>query len=72
MRNVPERDQVTMPGELRITKPSLVTGLARTLDLGGEFDPPEVQGPNADARALAADWRAVGNDIVVVLNTVGE
>lgn len=41
------------------------TGLGRVLDLGGTFDSynysptPEV----ADATALYADWRTVGNDL---------
>lgn len=45
--------------------PSLLSGAARTLDIGGQFDDyndsatPEV----ADARAAWLDWRAVGAEI---------
>lgn len=46
-------------------QPSLVSGAARVFDLWGQFDeynrsetPAE-----ADARALAADWMLVGQDI---------
>lgn len=46
--------------------PSRLSGYARTLDIGGTFNgfnesPDEA---TADARALAADWLAVGADIM--------
>jgi hypothetical protein len=46
-------------------RPSFLTGMGRALDLGGVFDayndsPTE---EDADARALRADWVAVGGDI---------
>ena len=45
--------------------PSLLSGLARTLDLGATFDSYN-EGNNeheADRRALTADWRSVGEDL---------
>jgi len=51
-----------MGSEFLFGTPSLLTGIARTLDLGATFDSyNESRTPNeADARALFADWRAVG------------
>ena len=46
-------------------RPSFIGGMARTLDLGGAFDAYNVSLTEqiADARAMLADWAAVGNDI---------
>lgn len=50
--------------------PSLLTGVARTLDLGATFDSyNESRTPDeADARALYADWKAVGLSLLQALN----
>lgn len=44
---------------------SILSGVARTLDLMALFDFYNVSptGEEADGRATFADWRAVGNDI---------
>lgn len=46
--------------------PSMLSGVARTLDLGSTFDGYNISesGELADARALFADWREVGEDLV--------
>lgn len=46
--------------------PSWLSGAARTLDMGGQFDEYN-ESPNeaaADAKALFADWWAVGDSLV--------
>jgi hypothetical protein len=45
--------------------PSFLSGFARILDFGGQFDSYNVSrdGDEADVRALFADWMAVGEDI---------
>lgn len=59
---------------VRLTRPSFLAGLSRTLDIGGQFDQiPATGGYNADARALADDWRAVGSDLLAAMNSaIGE
>lgn len=45
--------------------PSVLSGLARTLDIGGTFDSYN-ESPDeaiADARALASDFAAIGDDL---------
>ena len=46
-------------------QPSFASGFARTLDLFGQFDQynQSVTPTEADAKALAADWFVVGQDI---------
>lgn len=46
-------------------RPSFMSGLARTLDVGGTFNGfNESQTPaQADTLALSHDWRAVGDDL---------
>jgi hypothetical protein len=49
--------------------PSWLSGIARTLDLAGQFDEYN-DSPNediADARAMFCDWRVVGDTIVEAL-----
>ena len=52
--------------------PSLIGGAARVLDLGGVFDSGsynESRSPaEADARAIASDWRMVGDDMQSALD----
>lgn len=61
-----------MGSEFLFARPSVLSGVARTLDLGATFDsynesPNEVM---ADARALYADWRTVGATLVVAADVV--
>jgi hypothetical protein len=46
--------------------PSVLSGIGRVLDLGGVFDDYNVSETpmEADARALRADWAAVGKDLI--------
>ena len=52
-------------------RPSLVSGAARLFDFGGTLNTYYRlvdENPNeADARAIAADWRVVGGDIAVAI-----
>jgi len=50
-------------------QPSFASGAARTLDLWGQFDDynRSENGAEADAKAIAADWLVVGQDIVEAL-----
>lgn len=45
--------------------PSFMSGVARTLDLFGQFDTynQSLTPAEADARAIAADWIIIGQDI---------
>jgi hypothetical protein len=51
-------------------RPSYLSGVARTLDIGGSFnaynESPDAQ--SADANALASDWKAVGEDLMAAAN----
>ena len=46
-------------------QPSFLSGAARIIDLWGQFDDynPSDSPAEADAKALAADWLVVGQDI---------
>ncbi len=57
--------------ELLFSMPSAWYGLARLLDLGGNFDSyNERPAPaEADAVALYSDWRAVGQDLSAAIDT---
>lgn len=51
--------------ELLFARPSLIGGLSRVLDLGAtltEYNRSKSEA-EADARAIASDWKAVGVDI---------
>lgn len=52
--------------------PSVLSGVARTLDLGATFDSynESLNGAIADAKALYADWRTVGEALVEAAETV--
>lgn len=54
---------------LLFSRPSFLEGIARTLDLGDTFTEYNsgIAPEQADALALAADWRAVGGDMRVAL-----
>lgn len=51
--------------EFLFARPSFWSGVARTLDLGGVFDDYNysASAAEAEARAMRADWTAVGNDL---------
>ena len=46
-------------------QPSFFAGIGRAIDIGGVFDDYNVSetAQQADARAIGADWQAVGNDL---------
>jgi len=51
-----------MGSDLLYAMPSTLSGLARTLDIGGTFDSYNVSGTEteADRLALTGDWQTVG------------
>jgi hypothetical protein len=51
-------------------RPSLLTGVARLFDFWGLFDAYNTSRDTraADAKALAADWRAVGADLQAAID----
>lgn len=59
-------------GNLRVARPSFLTGIARTWDLCGVFRRRRfvpVESPQeADVRAIASDWRAVGSHLRSAMN----
>ncbi len=48
-----------------VATPSLASGMARLFDWYGQFDQynGSADGAEADARAMASDWRIVGDDM---------
>ena len=60
-----------MGSDFLFAMPSLLSGVARTLDLGSTFDSynasktPE----EADRRALVADWKSTGQDLDRAMRT---
>lgn len=50
-------------------QPSFASGVARTLDLWGQFDEYNVSPTpaEADANAIASDWIIVGQDMVAAI-----
>lgn len=52
----------TLYSDLIRNRPSFLTGLASLWDFAGNLHRYEF-GPDADARALALDWQAVGDDL---------
>lgn len=52
----------TFYSDLIRNRPSFLTGLASLWDFAGNIHRYEF-GPDADARALALDWQAVGDDL---------
>lgn len=55
----------TLYSDLIRNRPSFLTGLASLWDFAGALNRPRRSSfdPDADARALASDWRAVGSDL---------
>ena len=63
-----------MPSDPLWVMPSWLSGVSRTLDLSGHFDEYNDYrtGPEADAKALYAAWRAVGESIGDALTKAAE
>lgn len=57
---------------LLYAQPSLIGGVARTLDIGGTLDDyNDATSPaDADQNALAADWYAIGADLLHVMTQI--
>lgn len=59
-------------GYLRVARPSLLTGIARTWDLCGLFRRRRfvrhVSPQEADVRAIASDWRTVGSHLQAAMD----
>lgn len=55
-------------------RPSLLSGAARILDFMGLFDSYNLSrsAKETDARAIYADWRAVGNDLAWAMDHAPE
>ncbi len=53
-------------------QPSFLTGIARSVDLGGVFDSynESATPEQADARAARADWKAVGREMRSAIDRV--
>ena len=52
---------------IRFDWPSVLDGIARTLDIGATYTPRLT--PQTDAQALADDWRKVGQDLASVMGS---
>ncbi|HUY78541.1 MAG TPA: hypothetical protein VMV29_17350 [Ktedonobacterales bacterium] len=56
--------------ELLFARPSFLEGVARLFDFGGTLDTYNDEGLTADeanASALASDWRAIGQDMCLAM-----
>ena len=71
---VPRVNATPVRSKRQTTGAALLTGMARTLDVMGTLDQPNVQprGDLADAGSIGADWQAVGNDMRVALDQQAE
>jgi hypothetical protein len=60
-----------MGSDFLFAMPSLLSGLARTIDLGSTFDSYNVSRTpeEADRRALVADWKSTGQDLEKAMRT---
>ena len=56
-----------MDSDFLFARPSALSGVSRTLDLGGIFDSynESSNGLEADAKAMFADWCSVGDSLVM-------
>ena len=54
-------------------RPSFVGGFASLVDLSGSLSAPDLpsDGAEADARAIASDWAAVGRDLGAAMGQAG-
>jgi hypothetical protein len=61
-----------MGSDFLYATPSVVSGLARTLDLAGQFDEYNTSpsGEVADWLALRADWRVVGESLASAMKLI--
>ena len=57
--------------DLLFAQPSWISGLARTLDVAGQFDEynESENGDIADAKAWFSDWRTVGESLADAMKT---
>ena len=54
-------------------RPSFLTGFASIFDFAGNLHRYEYDsGPDADARALASDWQAIGDDLWIAMGQFEE
>ena len=54
-------------------RPSFLTGIASIFDFAGNLHRYEYDsGPDADARALASDWQAIGDDLWIAMGQFEE
>ena len=62
-----------MASDFLFARPSYLTGVARILDLGGQFDAYNVSRTpaEADVRAIMSDWAMVGLDLNRAVAHVG-
>jgi hypothetical protein len=63
-----------MGSDFLFAVPSFMSGLARTLDLGGIFTSynDSANGEAADKRALSSDWKIVGDDLIEASQQFGQ
>ena len=63
-----------MGSDLLLAMPSTLSGVSRTLDLGGTFDSynESANSLEADTKALFADWYAVGDSFVRAIEVFEE
>ena len=61
-----------MRSDFLFATPSFLSGVARSLDLVGQFDEynDSPNGAIADWFALLADWRVVGSDLTLAMDNV--
>lgn len=62
-----------MRPDLLFARPSWLSGVARSLDLAGQFDDynESATGEMADAKALFCDWRIVGESLANAMRAFG-
>jgi hypothetical protein len=65
---------VVMRSDFLFATPSTLSGMARTLDLGAQFDSynENPTGEIADLKALFVDWRVVGETLAAVLKRTSD
>ena len=75
VRRKKTRNRRILHGRLIYARPSFLRGVARLFDFGGTLNTYyylQEEDPNeADARAIASDWEAVGKDIADAIEKYG-
>jgi hypothetical protein len=63
-----------MGSDFLFAVPTVLSGVARTLDLGGTFDSYNASTTEleADRKAIAVDWKAVGSDLTKAMREFDE